>query len=1021
MEKTARLLKAIETAGLFDAVWYAATHADVAATGLDPQAHFARFGLALGRRPCADLEARLDGLNSELRDWVAKGYGLRPPPAAELEDVPADFDTAFYLQANPHIDHRNWRPYDHFMHVGWKDGRRPHPDFDVVWYEQTYGHTYDAPVVNPLVHYRETGAALGHATMPPRPVCLDPATANPLPNTPRRACLFAGWDPNGQIDPTVLRYLTDLARHADLFYLADCEMVPAELDKLKGIAKGAWAQRHGAYDMGSYSMLANYFVGWEKLAKYDEVLLVNDSCYLVQPLAETLARMQARPCAWWGMQATKGMAGARALQPFPAADRIPLTEIRDSLLDGFEDDPTYDFHIGTYFLALRREVIADVRFQRVLNAVRRVRNKRVIVRRYEVGLTRFLIGLGYVFDTVVKDVTRDHPVYSAVAFDLLDDGFPLLKRFIMAANPFEISATAYWEALLPRLGSVTPVAEIAAHLARVVPHNALVRNRQFMAPGEAPPSTLSAADFCVLDTHTPVYDHYWAFITNAEDGMLSPDAACVLAAVAKDFTRIKVVLTRGKEITQSGHNIIRLPLDTLAGQQMLARCRVVFSRTNSAADLLWPLDATRHDLVALALRTGTLRDDGLPILLTEVAGRAAGSTLLPGYVPEAPKTARSVAFVYDPLEGARNRSRLFALLDGLRARGWVCHAMDVDHVAHDVLTSVQVVCCIGLTPPLERPVAQTAAAALQRRDLIEAVRGAGGFVVYDCDSPVADWPVFASSPQVQDTPLQGNALAWHSVETAALVALADAVTVATPTLAQMMVGLQYTTQNICVIPSTLPNNAMVAKPRAVQSGLHLCCAAGTEIAARDLAVCLSGLRAVLADHPNLILHLVGTADEAINLPTAQLRWHRPMPERTRQAFLAGIDLNLMPLEQTAFHAARPAVPVLDAACQGVPTLASDLAALHTVIEDGVTGDLVAAPQDWAARLGALLADPATLRARGQAAREKIVKAHDPHAVAAILSNFLEQLTKMETSDAHCRYATTGRSDQPTTRRSGHAL
>ncbi|MFC6496542.1 hypothetical protein ACFP8Z_02755 [Gemmobacter lanyuensis] len=46
-------------AGLFDAGWYGATHADVALSGLDPATHFRRFGLALGRLPCPDLAARL--------------------------------------------------------------------------------------------------------------------------------------------------------------------------------------------------------------------------------------------------------------------------------------------------------------------------------------------------------------------------------------------------------------------------------------------------------------------------------------------------------------------------------------------------------------------------------------------------------------------------------------------------------------------------------------------------------------------------------------------------------------------------------------------------------------------------------------------------------------------------------------------------------------------------------------------------------------------------------------------------
>ena len=1001
MDRATPLSEAIRQANLFDAKWYAAEHPDVAMTGLDPAAHFVRFGLLLGRWPCPDLPTRLAGLDSDLCDRIVKAYNLDTPravvPGNDLQTRPpkgpADFDVAFYLQANPHIDHRNWRPYDHFMQVGWKDGRRPNPDFDVIWYEQTHGHTYDAATVNPLVHYRETGAALGLATMPRRPVHLDATTAQPLPAAPRRACLFAGWDSDARIDATVLRYLTDLARHADVFYLADCEMPATELAKLDGIAQEAWAQRHGAYDMGSYSLLARDLVGWDRLSTYDEVLLVNDSCYLIQPLDATLDMMRDRPCAWWGMQATKGMAGARALQPFPAPERLSIAEIRDGLIDDFEDDPTYDFHIGSYFLALRRNIIADPRFRRVLDAVRPVRNKRVIVRRYEVGLTRFLIGLGYTFDTVVNHVTREHPVYSAVAFDLLDAGFPLLKRFVMAANPFTITATTYWEAQLPRLNSVTSVAEIAAHLARVVPHETLELNRQIMEPGIAPPSPLSDADFAALDARTPTYDHYWAFIAGADDGRLPEDATRVLATVANDPRSVKVILTRGRAIPQSGHAIVSHPLHSLIGQQMLARCRTVFVRGANGADLGWPLDSGLHDVIAQVPQADASLKQDPRVLLTEIARRATGSVLLPGYAKPDTKAQRSVAFLYDPRAVTRNRTRLFARLDGLQRRGWICSAMDIDYVAPDVLARVEAVYFIGLSAPLDRPPAERATAVLHRRDLIEAVRGTGGLVICDIDSPVADWPVFAGSPQVQEAPLKANALAWHSAQTAALLELADAVTVATPDLAQIMWKLLHPSQPIHVLQSSLPADIMAAHPQPAGPGINLCCAAGTPLATRDLAVCLPGLRAAMADHADLILHLVGAEEVALDLPTDRVRWYRPMPDRARQAFLAGMDLNLVPLEMTAYNAACPATSVLEAAWQEVPTLGTNLSALRAIIDDGVTGYIVSDPQDWASQLRNLLRDPEALRQTGKAARQYIVASHDSDGEAAQLSDILDSLLK----------------------------
>ncbi len=55
-------------------------------------------------------------------------------------------------------------------------------------------------------------------------------------------------------------------------------------------------------------MLASELVGWDVVETYDELLLVNDSCYLLRPLDEVFARMDATPCDWWGLQATKGLA-----------------------------------------------------------------------------------------------------------------------------------------------------------------------------------------------------------------------------------------------------------------------------------------------------------------------------------------------------------------------------------------------------------------------------------------------------------------------------------------------------------------------------------------------------------------------------------------------------------------------------------------------------------------------------------------------------------------------------------------
>ena len=88
----------------------------------------------------------------------------------------------------------------------------------------------------------------------------------------------------------MVAYLRDLSRFADVYYLADCPLEPGELDKLEPYTKGRWALRHGRYDFGSYSMLAKDLVGWDVIEQYDELVLANDSCYLVQPSTGSSSR-----------------------------------------------------------------------------------------------------------------------------------------------------------------------------------------------------------------------------------------------------------------------------------------------------------------------------------------------------------------------------------------------------------------------------------------------------------------------------------------------------------------------------------------------------------------------------------------------------------------------------------------------------------------------------------------------------------------------------------------------------------
>ena len=79
------------------------------------------------------------------------------------------FDERFYLVEAPGGLTAGFGPIAHFIGDGWRQGRRPNPYFDPLWYRDRY--LSDRPDTNPLVHYITGGEAEGC-----RPICFfDPA------------------------------------------------------------------------------------------------------------------------------------------------------------------------------------------------------------------------------------------------------------------------------------------------------------------------------------------------------------------------------------------------------------------------------------------------------------------------------------------------------------------------------------------------------------------------------------------------------------------------------------------------------------------------------------------------------------------------------------------------------------------------------------------------------------------------------------------------------------------------------
>lgn len=136
---------------------YLALHPDVAASDGNPFVHYLGQGLREGReiarsqRADAWLGARLRSPHQEPPE---------PMGPEQFALAAREFDAAFYLGQNPDVAAGGGDPLEHFLFVGWREGRDPNAAFSVRDYLELNADVAAAGV-QPFLHYLGHGRAEG--------------------------------------------------------------------------------------------------------------------------------------------------------------------------------------------------------------------------------------------------------------------------------------------------------------------------------------------------------------------------------------------------------------------------------------------------------------------------------------------------------------------------------------------------------------------------------------------------------------------------------------------------------------------------------------------------------------------------------------------------------------------------------------------------------------------------------------------------------------------------------------------
>jgi len=120
------------------------------------------------------------------------------------------------------------------------------------------------------------------------------------------------------------------------------------------------------------------------------------------------------------------------------------------------------------------------------------------------------------------------------------------------------------------------------------------------------------------------------------------------------------------------------------------------------------------------------------------------------------------------------------------------------------------------------------------------------------------------------------------------------------------------------------------------------------------------------------------------IPTETIVWSR----ESEAAALLGLDIGVMPLDDSPFSQGKCGLKILMYQAAGLPVVCSPVGANRDLVEDGRTGLFAVTADDWVDRLGRLLDDPSLARALGERGRARVLERYESGAIGSRLADLV---------------------------------
>lgn len=237
----------------------------------------------------------------------------------------------------------------------------------------------------------------------------------------KRIAIYLFFDKDGIVDRYVEYALSELRKSVEtIIVVSNGAIGQAGMDRLNALADGVWLRKNIGFDVWAYKDALDR-VGWDALAEYDELILLNYTFFgPIGSFEPMFAEMAGRDLDFWGITAH----GEYSPNPLTGHGVMPE-------------------HLQSHWIAVRAPLLGHPDFRAYWDTMPPITSYNDSIQFHESRFTKHFADLGYRWAAAfpVADYPSPHPIFDNAEL-ILQAGVPIVKRRTFFHDPLYLDRHA---------------------------------------------------------------------------------------------------------------------------------------------------------------------------------------------------------------------------------------------------------------------------------------------------------------------------------------------------------------------------------------------------------------------------------------------------------------------------------------------------------------------------------------------------------------------------------------------------